>query len=153
MLNAIISLIAALGVGGLIGAITTAVLTRKREHQRWILDNKKLEWRELIDTLHAALFQMGYAFQEMRVYKPGEEGDVQSAVSKGSRVIRDRIFIADAIQRHQVLEQWKELVAYIDAIWSPRGPGQPTPTLNEFDGRKAAFENKLLLIAREDLNL
>jgi hypothetical protein len=50
MFNAIISLIAALGIGGLIGAITTAVLTRKREHQRWILDNKKLEWRELIDT-------------------------------------------------------------------------------------------------------
>ena len=142
------------GISSLLTAILTWWLTSRREHRRWILDNKKLEWRELIDTLHSCLYNMGYAFQMVSVFKPGEEGDVQFAVQKGFRTIRDRIFTADAVERHQVLEQWKELVAYINAATSPREPGQRgAPTIMEFNARGAAFEDKLLLMAREDLKL
>ena len=142
------------GLFVLTGVLATARLTSNREHRRWIFDNKKLEWRELIDTLHSCLYSMGYAFETVRVYKPGEEGDVHSAIQKGFRAIRDRIFIADAIDRHQVLERWKELVAYINTATSPREPGQHgAPTIMEFNARGAAFEDKLLLMAREDLKL
>ena len=39
------------GLFVLTGVLATARLTSNREHRRWIFDNKKLEWRELIDTL------------------------------------------------------------------------------------------------------
>jgi hypothetical protein len=143
-----------IGLSSLIGTVLSWWLTSRREHRRWALDNRKLEWRELIDTLHTCLWTLGYAFQPVRVFMPGEEGDVQDAMQNGFRVIRDRIFIADALQRHQVLEQWKELVAYVTAATLPREPGQRgAPTITEFNARGAAFEDKLLMMAREDLKL
>lgn len=143
-----------LGLSSLIGSVLSWWLTSRREHRRWILDNKKGEWRELIDTLHTCLWNLAYAFQPVSCFTQDGEGDVHSAVQKGFRVIRDRIFIADAIERHQVLELWKGLVAYVDAATAPREPGQRgAPSISEFNARGAAFEDKLLLMAREDLRL
>lgn len=148
------SILNVVGLSSLIAAILGWWLASRREQRRWVLDNKKLEWRELIDALHDALCTMGYAFQPMRIFKRGEEGDVDSAIENGFRVIRDRIFIADAIERHRVMEQWKGLVAYIHAATSPRDPGQHAAgTFTEFNARGAAFEDKLLLMARDDLKV
>jgi hypothetical protein len=143
-----------IGISSLVAALLTWWLTSLREHCRWVLDNKKLEWRELIDKLHACICNMGYAFQEIRTFEHGGEGDVDFAIRSGSRVIRDRIFIADAIQQHQVLKQWEELAAYVTAAGCPREPGQHrAPTITGFETLGAAFEDKLLATAREDLRL
>ena len=142
-------------VASLVTAFLTWWLTSLREHRRWVLDNKKLEWRELIDKLHACMCNMVYAFhQETRTFERGGEGDVDFAIQSGFRVIHDRIFIADAIQQHLVLIQWKELAAYVTTAGCPREPEQHgAPTTTGFETLGSAFENKLLATAREDLRL
>jgi hypothetical protein len=131
-------------------------LSFSREHHRWILDNKKLEWRELIDEMHACFARMVYGFQNLNVISPTDDGnDPDAGVRRGFRILRNRIFIAPAIAQHRIMEQWEELVAYVNSARQPREPHEHggLPTFVGFNLRAAAFQDKLMEVVREDLTI
>jgi hypothetical protein len=146
------SVINVLGLSSLIAVVLNWWLASRREHRGWVLDNKKLEWRELIDELHSCFGQMVYAFQAVNVIASDGCNDPHAGMQKGRRLIRNRIFIAEALRLHSILQKWEELVAYCNSVGSPREPGQQGgPTAAAFDRKAAAFEDELLQLAREDL--
>jgi hypothetical protein len=141
--------------GGLLAVVPAAFtawitsrLTSSREHKRWVLDNKKQEWRELVDTMHECMDRMA---------KDLSSG-AEASFHQGYRILRNRIFIADAIAHEQIMKEWKRLVDYALTAQVPRDPsthrgptGGPTPV--GFNNLAAPFEDKLMGLARHDLRL
>lgn len=103
--------------GGFLGILASATaqilqnrLTSKREEQRWIANNRKEEYRELLKALtHTATFLMEYVGTSA-----GKEPEYQKRYTQvygdGIRVISDRIFIADEIKNIEVYDRWVDAV-------------------------------------------
>jgi hypothetical protein len=113
------------------------------------------EWRELIDEIHESIEQMGWAFVPLVPVKPGDErNDYQAGIRRGNRVLGNRIFIADAIQKAGLKKDWDELVLYTHSV---RGPidrwQQGAPTMGGFDTKARKFQEKLMRIARQDMDV
>ena len=97
---------------------------------------------------------MVYAFQAVNVIASDGCNDPHAGMQKGYRLIRTRFFIDEALRRHSILQKWEELVAYCNTVSSPREPGQQGgPTATAFDQKAAVFEDELLRLAREDLQV
>jgi hypothetical protein len=141
-----------IGLSSLIGAVLSWWLTSRREHRRWILDNKKLEWRELITELYSCGQRMARGFHRMRSDEDMQE--TGKAAHEGLALITNRIFIADSMQKHGVPERWSKLIEYVNAAWGNPDPSQnEPPTSQGFTQRVQALQADLLNIARTDLNL
>lgn len=110
------------------------------------------EWRELSHELHEALNQIGYVFLPVNAVTPGiETNDYEVGISRGYKVIRNRLAIADTLAREKVLEKYQELVKYAVSAESPREPNQRgCPTVVGFNLKARAFEDELMEIARND---
>jgi hypothetical protein len=110
------------------------------------------EWRELTNELHEAFGQIGYAFIPINVLTPGhEENDYEAGIRRGYRVIRNRLFIADALTREKISEKYQGLVDYARSARTAK-PYQPDcPTMRGFDLKTSAFEDELMEIARRDI--
>ena len=79
----------------------------EKEHSSWVRDQKKAEYRELVDLLYDAITVV---VRE----RPGLEfpKDIQlldNAIQKLARVFADRIFIAKRLRESGVNEQWLEM--------------------------------------------
>lgn len=149
-----IPVVAAL-LGGLFvlaGVLATARLTSAREHRRWVLDNKKLEWRELMTELFSCGYTMARAFRQMRTDDDLEA--VANAVHQGRAAIRNRIFIAGALQKHSIEDRWSQLVTYVNAGMGTPEPSVRLPATSQGYTRLVLdLQADLLKIAREDLQL
>jgi hypothetical protein len=112
------------------------------------------EWREVIDEVHEALEQMGYAFVPIYVRKADDErGDYQAGIRRGNRVLHSQILIAESLEKSGLIKDWNELVQYTHAGRGPRDRWhQGSPTMGGFDAKARAFHEKLVQLAREDMN-
>ncbi len=92
---------------------------------RWINDNKKSEWRELIDQLDKSIAAMRYAFSNSSVIVANDPShDPGIGIFNGNRAIQDKIFILEALRKNGLIEEWTKLVNYISEIGNPREPSQ-----------------------------
>ncbi|MGB6829935.1 MAG: hypothetical protein WBE41_17940 [Terracidiphilus sp.] len=137
--------------GGLLAVVPAAFtawitsrLTSSREHKRCVLDNKKQEWRELVDTMHECMDRMA---------KDLSSG-AEASIHQGYRILRNRIFIADVVTHEQITKGWKSLVDYALTAQLPPDPSaHGGQTLVGFNNLAAPFEDKLMELARHDLLL
>ena len=133
-----------------ITAWITSKLTSSREHQRWTLDNKKLEWRELIDEMHECFNHMAnFRNPTDAILIPNSE--VDASIRKGFRILRSRVFIADAIAQNKIMEEWEKLRTYRDPDL-PHAPGHALTPVG-FNQRAADLEDMLMEAVRHDLKL
>jgi hypothetical protein len=111
------------------------------------------EWRELIDEIHESIEQMGYAFVPIVAHEVGDERcDYQAGIRCGNRVLRNRILIADVIQKSGLIQDWDELVQYAHSGRGPRDRWkQGSPSMGGFDVKARAFQEKLMRVARDDV--
>ena len=120
------------------------MLTSSRDQKRWILDNKKQEWRELVDTMHECFDRMADFSSE-----------ANESIQEGYRILRNRIFIADVISKERIMESWQKLVEYSQSAQLPReshtAGGVPTPV--GFNLLACPLEDKLMELVRRDLSL
>jgi len=81
------------------------------QRDQWQLDSRKQEWKELLETLTRCV-------QEIEKVKSASVNTVAAwdyvnpALLEGSRVIRDRLFIADVVSREDredIESEWKEI--------------------------------------------
>lgn len=79
------------GLGAVVGNVVSHVLTSRWQRRVWIHDNKKAEWRELIEALSESMERMGYAF-EHGVARAASDPllDWRDAMGAGNRVVRGR---------------------------------------------------------------
>lgn len=96
---------------------------------------------------------MGYMFQPFNVIAPSDDrNDPYAGIARGYRVIRNRLYIADALEKAGLVKEWEELVQYVVSRDVPRDTNQrgcPTPV--RFDLKAAAFHDRLVQVARDDL--
>jgi hypothetical protein len=112
------------------------------------------EWRELIDEIHESIEQMGYAFVPIVAHQVGDERcDYQAGIRRGNRILRNRILIAETIQKSKLTQLWDELVQYAHSGRGPRDRWeQGSPTMGGFDVKARAFQEKLMRAARDDMD-
>src|SRR5437879_2046674 len=90
------------GVGGFVGHFVSFWLTSSLQRKNWVKDNKKQEWRELIDALREALsVMMAHRYESYAdgMITPAEDvRHREEAMRKGYVAIGDRIFIVKKVQ-------------------------------------------------------
>jgi hypothetical protein len=102
----------------IIGIVATAVglllghfLTAAREHQKWLADQKKAEYRELIDALYDTITIV--TEQRPGLHHPLDPTILGVAVKRLARLFEDRIFIAKPLRESGARSQWLAMKAMI----------------------------------------
>ena len=112
------------------------------------------EWRDLIDEMDIAIEEMAHAFVPPGSYRPGDpRSDPFAGCRRGTKVLTNRLLIADALKKHAISQKWRGIVEYVDAAMARRGPlqhGAPTPV--EYTLKIEELRKALNLAAREDLD-
>ena len=93
---------------GIASALTVHFLSRSREHETWIRDCEKEEWRELLTALAKAELAV------LRIGNSGKSGDLTDEKDEAwievygevMRVMLDRIYIVDAMMRIRLISRW-----------------------------------------------
>jgi hypothetical protein len=149
------TIVALLGLGSWGATWLAYWLNSRLERTKWTKDNKKLEWRELIDELDGSLEQMSYVFYPVNVISADDDrNNPMAGVIRGNRAINGKIFIADALKEHGLLDRWRELTQYANlATDSPSERSTKQPTLFGFNAKAVDFRDELLRIAQEDLGI
>lgn len=99
------------GVLGIVGAGVGQLINGRREQRRWIADNRKQEYRELLTTLtNTATFLMEY-FGTSAAKDPEHSKRFTQVYGDALRVISDRIFIAEEIKKANIHELWIDALA------------------------------------------
>jgi hypothetical protein len=110
MLTAIVGLLAAL-LGVFLGQLLSAV----REHREWVNEQKRLEYRQLIDQLYETV-------TTVVGLRPGVREEnmsrISEAVSNLHRLLLDRLFITDKLKNSGVIEDFLVLKRVI--LYEPR---------------------------------
>ena len=105
--------------GGVLIAWMAFQWNSRREHNRWILDQKKLEWRELLDAIKVcedflpltstALVDMG-----REEIPAGVKSDAYERTRRVQQLFYDRLFV-DRSALEQVLSKWNDVNEMIRA--------------------------------------
>ena len=142
-------------MGTFVGNLVSFWLTSSLQRKSWLKDNKKLEWRELIDDLEKAMTRMSFVFRPVLREASDDASDWKAGIGIGSKVIRDRIFIAAVIKERGIVGKWEELAQHVGSVGNPREPGQQggMPTLNSYTAKVIELQYLLVRVSREDLGI
>jgi hypothetical protein len=127
-----------IGLSSLIATVVAHWFSSAREHRRWVYENKRLEWRELVDRSHTILH---------REFRCGLRDEILEDLNEGYLLLGNRLFISDALEIWDVQKNW-DVVAW-NTMERPR-----TSVLNptyDYAREPLNFETYLLQIARHDL--
>lgn len=103
-------IVAGLGIGGTLGGIVVGhVLTRSWQRKQWILDNRKEEFRELLTALAESL-RIQMTKHAGALLNASEQKALIDAQAMVMRTIRDRIFIANDVERLNIENVWSAAV-------------------------------------------
>jgi len=114
-------------VAGFIGAFGVHLLTQSREREKWILDSKKAEYRELLSALSQAYMSTisapsGFANQENQE----QYSAIRPTQDDSLRIFSDRIFITIDLPVLELQTSWyKAMDDYSYA--GPWSLGTPSP--------------------------
>lgn len=92
-------------VSGLVAAAAFHWFTQKRERERWLLDNRKQECRELLSALSDAYLALVNS-KPLDKMSTEELEQLRAIQTNSVRLIRDRIFIADDIMLNETSNRW-----------------------------------------------
>src|SRR6266850_564830 len=92
-------------VGPLVGVLVGALLARSWDRRKWINENRKQKYRELLTTLTSACIAVIDNAQAI-VQSPAEQIFARDEYFKSLRVLQDRIFIANEIGKMNLFDRW-----------------------------------------------
>jgi hypothetical protein len=94
-------------IAPLVGIFLGHYLTRSWQREQWLRDSRKEEFRELLTTLTRSYRTM--------VLDPNTIRTFWEANGTALNVIRDRIYIAEDLKRHDIFESWLFAVSDFEA--------------------------------------
>ncbi len=97
-------------LGPLLGVLIGAYIANRNQRKRWVADNKKEEYRELMTALSHAFSAVLDERQPMVALDGEEQRRVSRAKGQLPITIADRVFIADEVKGLRVLERWMKAV-------------------------------------------
>lgn len=159
--------------GGLVGALLTALAGGYFQDVAFIRDNKKAEYRTLLDSLTAAVEKIqetkNYLIvpgtpqldpndwttgmtqaQAQRVYRHQQ---IVSTLIQADHVIDSRLFIQDKLKEYAIKEDWRKIEVLAHR---PRADEAPIGPAAQFDGLVFALAwgvlmQKIMRVAEEDV--
>jgi hypothetical protein len=140
-------------VGVVIGAILVPWVSWRWQHKQWSLDNKKQEYRELLDGLFLAIEEIVKA--RPSAITSGIEA--AKAVQSGTRLVQNRIFVARSLRNAGIPEDWRKIVNL--SLWELQEPTIEVKGKSYMypPGAISLFGNelleKLLVTIQQDLKL
>lgn len=144
----------AVALGGALGIIGTAVgqvISGRRQNKQWLFENKKQEYRELLDVMSKAVrFIIDTRGGTISVVAASEMSAAYDAENDVFRVMEDRIFIADMVSKERLMDRWVELLGYMQ---NKRQPGQFIKTYTELRVTilRAAFKDLGIKISTQEI--
>ena len=142
---------AIVGIGGaVVGIIVGQLFSAAREHRNWVNDQKRLEYRELIDQL----------FQTVTVVSKNRPNlsdfnlePINDAVLRLSRIFADRLFVAGALEGVNANEDWVALksIIYYEPALQNETPAEMRYSLNNLHTRENNLRKKILEVATKDI--
>jgi hypothetical protein len=93
-------------VAGFIGAFGVHVLTQSRDREKWILDSKKQEFKELVTALaqsHTAILDI---WVELKPIEPDELRTLRAAQNIAITAFRDRVYIRKELSLTDLSKRW-----------------------------------------------
>jgi hypothetical protein len=94
-------------ISGLVAAFVVHLLTQSRERERWILDCKKQEFRELLSALADSYVAVRDCCDPKRPTISAEEKNRLSTASMNFyKVMRDRIFVVEDLPLSDMRRRW-----------------------------------------------
>ena len=151
-----ITLAGVFGLGAVVGSVVSHFLASRLQRLVWIQDNKKAEWRELIDGLNEDISRMAVAF-EHGVARAASDPllDWYGAMDGTDRLFRCRIFIAGALEKHGLIQKWDDLKVYVLSSDNPRNPRERggIATLSGYTARAYELRARVISVSRDDLGI
>jgi hypothetical protein len=106
--DAIVSAFIGAASGSVVSTLMVHWLTRSRDREKWILDNKKQEFKELITAL-AVSYKSAGSFPRQVC---DEDADlIADHVNEVLRIASDRLFITKDLDLRRLRRRWSESVA------------------------------------------
>ena len=138
-------------VAGFIGAFGVHLLTQSREREKWILDSKKQEYRELLSAL-------SQAHMSTSSVSPGfankDDLPQYSAISpiqdNSERIFSDRIFITNDLPLLDLQKSWRKAMndySYAGA-WSIGTEATPVTVL---DREYCRIKDEIVAVAKRSV--
>ncbi len=105
-------------LGVIVGAAISPYLTARWQHRQWVLDNKKAEYRELLDALHA------YYHAVIRTRWRGafaQQSGPTEAATLGSMwsALGNRLFVRDALAEGGIHQDFQKLTRSLRNLPNP----------------------------------
>ncbi len=96
-------------VAGFIGAFGVHLLTQSRERERWILDSKKAEYRELLSALSQAYMSTSSVPSGIANNEDRQRYSAIAPIQDNSiRIFSDRIFITKDLPLLDLQKSWRK---------------------------------------------
>lgn len=136
---------------GLVGVLLGQTLSRANEHYRWRLDQKKAEYRELVDLLYDAITVVERERPGLEL--PKDTQLLDNAIQKLARVFEDRIFIAKRLRESGAYTQWLEMkkMIYYDPESHDLTPQDLHYSKTGLWLEEDALRTKLIALANKDI--
>jgi hypothetical protein len=95
----------------LIGVWVGAYVSNRNQRKQWLVDNKKVEYRELLTTVNESFMAiLAHAKNPSFMLDEARDRELAMARTKPARTIADRILIADEINKMKLMERWTNAV-------------------------------------------
>jgi len=123
----------------------------EKEHNSWVREQKKAEYRELVDLLYDAITVV---VRERPCLAPPKDPQLlNNAVQKLARVFEDRFFIAKRLRESGAYEQWLEMkqMIYYDPDLYAETPQNLRYSKEGFGLKETALRAKLIELANTDI--
>lgn len=137
-------------LSALLGVSLGAVLSAFFHHQDWVNDQKKLEYRQLLDQLYETISVVTKFRPNLN--PPNDPQSLNEAVQGLARIFEDRIFITRAIKSSGTLEEW---LALKRVIYHDPGLCQTPPeycySLSNLHQREDDLRRKIQELVEKDI--
>jgi hypothetical protein len=145
-----VTIAGALGIGSFAGSAATVWFSARQQHKNWVNDQKRAEYRELLDTLYDSVTTITNLRPSVI---PVSTPEFNQAVQKLARVFEDRIFIAGKLDESGARKDWRDMqvvIWYVPELQAQTAPGF-LYTVTNLRTRENDLRKKIIALAQKDV--